>query len=66
MKLIINGDEKGFPGEPTLADLMRDLELEQRPIAVELNLEVVPRDRHAATRLKEGDRLEIITLVGGG
>jgi sulfur carrier protein len=35
-------------------------------VAVEVNLEVVPRDRHAETTLHDGDRLEVVTLVGGG
>jgi len=37
-----------------------------KPVAVEVNLELVPRQRHAEHRLAEGDRLEIVTLVGGG
>ena len=50
----------------SLAQLVRELGLEKNPIAIELNRRVVPRDRHGETRLAEGDRLEIVTLVGGG
>ena len=66
MTLTVNGQPKSVSEGLTLAQLVRELGLEKNPIAVELNLQVVPRDRHGATRLTEGDRLEIVTLVGGG
>ena len=66
MTLTVNGEPKTVPEGLTLAQLVRDLGLERNPIAVELNREVVPRDRHGETRLAPGDRLEIVTLVGGG
>lgn len=66
MKVTVNGDPRVLSDGLTLAQLIRDLGLEKNPIAVELNLAVVPRDRHGATTLNEGDRLEIVTLVGGG
>lgn len=66
MKLTVNGESKSVPEGFTLAQLVRELGLERNPIAIELNREVVPRDRHGETRLAEGDRLEIVTLVGGG
>jgi sulfur carrier protein len=66
VKLTVNGEEKSVPEGLTLDRLVRELGLEKNPIAVELNRQVVPRDRHGDTRLAEGDRLEIVTLVGGG
>ena len=66
MTLTVNGQPKNVPEGLTLAQLVRDLGLERNPIAVELNRQVVPRDRHGETRLAPGDRLEIVTLVGGG
>ena len=66
MKLTVNGAEKTVPEGITLAQLVRELGLEKNPIAIEVNRRVVPRDRHGETRLAEGDRLEIVTLVGGG
>jgi sulfur carrier protein len=66
MKLTVNGEEKSIPEGMTLAQLVQELGLEKNPIAIELNREVVPRARHGETRLREGDRLEIVTLVGGG
>ena len=62
----MNGAERIVPDGATLGQLVRELGLEKNPIAIELNLQVVPRDRHGETRLTEGDRLEIVTLVGGG
>lgn len=66
MKLIVNGEERSLRDGMTLGELVRELALEKRPIAVELNLAVVPKDRYGATRLTDGDRVEIVTLVGGG
>jgi sulfur carrier protein len=66
MTLTVNGKPQAVVDGLTLAGLLRELGLERNPIAVELNRQVVPRDRHGETRLAEGDRLEIVTLVGGG
>ena len=66
MTVTLNGEEKRLPEGVTLQDLVRELALEKHAIAVELNRSVVPKDRYAATSLAEGDRLEIVTLVGGG
>jgi thiamine biosynthesis protein ThiS len=66
MKLTVNGEPKDYPEGTSLADLILELGLEKNPIAVEVNRAVVPRDRHRETRLRAGDRLEIVTLVGGG
>ena len=65
MKLVVNGEERAT-AVATLAELVRELALEGKPIAVELNRSVVPKDRYGTTRLGDGDRLEIVTLVGGG
>jgi len=66
MTLTVNGESKSVADGLTLAQLVRELGLERNPIAIELNRQVVPRDRHGETRLSDGDRLEIVTLVGGG
>ena len=50
----------------SLATLVERLGFDMRKIAVERNLEIVPRSAYAATELKEGDRLEIVNFVGGG
>jgi sulfur carrier protein len=69
MKLHINGDERDFDGGPTpftLAALVEALGMKADRVAVELNRDIVPRDRWADTRLNEGDRLEVVHFVGGG
>ena len=66
MTVTVNGTPRSVPDGLTLSQLVAELGLQKNPIAVELNRSVVPRDRHAATPLAEGDRLEIVTLVGGG
>jgi len=66
MTLTVNGQPKSVADGLTLAQFVRELGLDKNPIAIELNRTVVPRDRHGEVRLSDGDRLEIVTLVGGG
>ena len=69
MKIIINGDERDFPetSNPfTLAALVEALDMKADRVAVELNRDIVPRDRWTNTQLHEGDRLEVVHFVGGG
>ena len=66
MQITFNGDPRDVPDGATLADLLHTLNLNPRHVAVELNLDVAPRPRHAETRLQPGDRVEVVTLVGGG
>jgi thiamine biosynthesis protein ThiS len=66
MKLEINGETKEFGAPLTLALLLEQLGLKADRVAVELNRQIVPRDQWAATKLAEGDRLELVHFVGGG
>lgn len=66
MRLHLNGEPRETPDLGTLADLARWLELPSFGSAIELNGEVIRRADHPATPLKEGDRLEVVRLVGGG
>lgn len=66
VEVIVNGQPFPLAQESTVADLLEQLGLTGKPVAVELNLQVVPRQRHAQQRIAPGDRLEIVTLVGGG
>lgn len=66
MKLHINGAVREAPTLTTLADLDLWLELPAHGTAVELNGLVIRRADHPHTPLKEGDRLEVVRLVGGG
>jgi thiamine biosynthesis protein ThiS len=66
MNLTLNGEPKEFNAPLTLAALVEQLGMKADRVAVELNREIVPRDRWAETSLAEGDRLEIVHFVGGG
>ena len=66
MKVQLNGAGHDLPAESTVRDLLRALGREGVPCAVEVNLKLVPHREHAAHALKEGDRVEVVTLVGGG
>lgn len=66
MKLVINGEEKQLDGIKTILDMITQLDLDPRKVAIERNLEVVPRSLHGSTALSDGDRIEIVQFVGGG
>jgi thiamine biosynthesis protein ThiS len=68
MKLRINGEERTFdaPAPFTLAALVETLGMKADRVAVELNRDIVPRDRWAEYHLHDGDRLEVVHFVGGG
>jgi thiamine biosynthesis protein ThiS len=66
MKLLINGEERSFGDELTLAALVEQLGVKADRVAVELNHDIVRRDAWAAIKLRDGDRLEVVHFVGGG
>ncbi|RMH57783.1 MAG: sulfur carrier protein ThiS [Candidatus Hydrogenedentota bacterium] len=67
MTIILNGKERSVPETVrTVADLVEHLGLKDRPIAVEVNRELVPRASHPHHGLSSGDRVEILQFVGGG
>ena len=66
MLLHINGEQRDFSDGLTIAALVAQLGMKLDRVAVELNLEIVPRSQWEATTLKDGDKLEIVHFVGGG
>ena len=66
MEITVNGRRRELSGGTTVARLLDELDLAKHHVAVEVNLELVPRGRHAEHLLADGDRVEIVTLVGGG
>ncbi len=66
MQLLVNGEDREIPDGTTIADLLELLDVRMKGVAVERNLQVIPRAEHGSTVLEEGDRLEVVTLVGGG
>jgi sulfur carrier protein len=66
IQLIVNGEPReALPGT-TVAELLTQLQMQPRLVAVERNRDLVPRSQHALCTLQPGDRIEIVTLVGGG
>jgi sulfur carrier protein len=66
MRLWVNGEERRFEAALDVAALVAALGLDGRKVAVERNLEIVPRSTYAATALAEDDRIEIVHFIGGG
>ena len=64
--VVVNGQPRTVPAGTTLTVLIAELGLGDRRVAVERNREVVPRAQHPTTTLADGDRLELVTFVGGG
>ncbi|MDO8901305.1 MAG: sulfur carrier protein ThiS [Phenylobacterium sp.] len=66
MKLVINGEPRTLAPLPHLAALVRELGLDPRKVAIERNLEIVPRSAYDLTPVADGDRIEIVHFIGGG
>ena len=66
LSIILNGESRTVRAGMTIADLAADIGLDPRKVAVERNLEIVPRSTLAEVALADGDRLEIVHFVGGG
>lgn len=66
IEVTVNGAKRALQEPLEVAGLLRELGLAGKRLAVERNGEIVPRSAHGATRLADGDRLEIVVAVGGG
>jgi thiamine biosynthesis protein ThiS len=66
MNLTVNGEARGFAEVADVAGLVAALGLDPRKVAVERNLEIVPRSAYGRTELSDGDRIEIVHFIGGG
>lgn len=66
VQITVNDKVREVAPGTSIAALLAELELQPPQVAVEVNLELIPRGRHAEHRLEPGDRLEVVTLVGGG
>jgi thiamine biosynthesis protein ThiS len=66
MTVVVNGKEQEVPDGTTVRQLVERLGLGGSPCAAEVNKDLVPRREHESRRLKPGDHVEIVTLVGGG
>ena len=66
MEIRLNGEQRDVGDDLSLAGLLRSLGVGNRRVAVELNRDIVPRDRYEATLLHQGDVVEVVQFVGGG
>ena len=66
MQIILNGTEKKFQDQISIATLIKELGLDERKIAVERNREIVPKTEFNSVSLCEGDKIEIVHFIGGG
>ena len=64
--ITVNGEAREVPAPATVADLLQRIGLDTRKVAVERNLEIVPKSAYGATALADGDRIEIVHFIGGG
>lgn len=66
MNITLNGEIKEVPGKLTVFGLLEFLKIQHQRVAVELNMEIVKKDKYAATVIKDGDNLEVVSFMGGG
>ena len=66
ISITVNGEARELPAPATVADLLASIGLDTRKVAVERNMEIVPRSAYAGTALAAGDALEIVHFIGGG
>ncbi|MBW2478072.1 MAG: sulfur carrier protein ThiS [Deltaproteobacteria bacterium] len=64
--IILNGRPHELDDQATIDSLLASLQLDRHQVVVELNRQIVPRDRFSQTDLAEGDKLEVVQFVGGG
>lgn len=66
IQIQVNGEARSWRSGATVADLLQNLEIRTERVAVELNLEILDRAAFAQRPLKDGDRIEILSFIGGG
>lgn len=66
MNIVVNGESREVPEGLSVAGLLSHLELQPGRVAIERNLDILPRDKWASTAIAAGDRFEIVHFVGGG
>lgn len=66
MKITVNGEPRTVPDTMTVGGLIESLNLAGRRLAVEVNLDIIPRSQHQQHRLKQDDVVEVVHAIGGG
>lgn len=66
MKITLNGTTRSMSDHCTISDLITELGLSEKRLAVEVNLDIIPRSEHPSYQLKENDKVEVVHAIGGG
>ena len=66
MEVIVNGESRSLTGPVSVRQLIQEMDLLEKRIAVEVNGEIVPASQHSNYQLSEGDDIEIVGAIGGG
>jgi sulfur carrier protein len=66
IQVLVNGQWRTIPSSMTVSDLLKQVEIRPDRVAVEVNLEIVDRQNFSQRSLREGDKVEIISFIGGG
>jgi len=66
MNIILNGNPHTVDNQYTVEQLIEQLDLAGKRVAVEVNLDIIPRSEHAQYQLQEGDKVEVVHAIGGG
>ena len=66
ISITVNGEPVQIDSEMTVEDMLETVEVPPNYLAVEINADVVPREAYAETMVRDGDDVEVVTLVGGG
>ena len=66
MQVTINGEAKNLNGELSIRDLLKELQVEEKIVALSINANLVRRDTWDSTLIKENDKIELLQFMGGG
>ncbi len=66
INIMVNGQPQTLAAGSTIIELLQSIGVRTELVAVEVNLDIVPKQQHAATIIRDGDHVEVVTLVGGG
>jgi sulfur carrier protein len=66
LDVIVNGESRALTGPVSVSQLIQDMDLQGKRIAIEINGEIVPASQHSSVQLSNGDNVEIVGAIGGG
>ena len=66
MQITLNGEEKSLTDGTFLSQLIEQLDIQGKRIAVEINQEIIPKSDHSSYEIRDGDKIEIVHAIGGG